>query len=86
MRMDVAQTAGPYPITPDGRNFVVRGCLWRTSNPALSEEQRAQLVSGLMAARRDAGTARRSGDCNLERAARDRVDHAKRNLGERGPV
>jgi hypothetical protein len=24
-----------YPVTPDGRYFVVRGRLWRLSNPAL---------------------------------------------------
>jgi len=56
------------------------------SNAALSEEQRAQLVSNLMAARRDIGIARRTGDRDAERAARVWVDHAKRDLGERGPV
>lgn len=25
-----------YPVTPDGRYFVVRGRLWRRSNPGLS--------------------------------------------------
>jgi hypothetical protein len=39
-----------------------------------------------MAARRDVGIARRSGDRDAERAARERVDQAKRGLGERGPV
>ena len=63
---------GRYPVTPDGRYFVVRGRLWRTSNPALPEVERAELVQQLMAARR----------------TRDRVetDRAKRALGERGPV
>ena len=28
------------PITPDGRYFVVRGGLWRCSNPHLSEVRR----------------------------------------------
>ena len=75
-----------HPVTPDGRYFVVRGRLWRTSDPSLDPERRAQLVSDLMSARRDVGTARRSGDAPAERAARDRVDQAKRSLGERGPV
>jgi hypothetical protein len=83
--MTIAKQAPP-PVTPDGRYFVVRGRLWRTSDPSLSEERRAQLVSDLMAARRDVGTARRSGDDEAERAARDRVDAAKHGLGERGPV
>jgi phage/plasmid primase-like uncharacterized protein len=39
-----------------------------------------------MAARRDVGTARRSGDPDAERAARERVNEAKLGLGERGPV
>jgi hypothetical protein len=83
--MTIAKKAPP-PVTLDGRYFVVRGRLWRTSDPSLSEERRAQLVSDLMAARRDVGTARRSGDGEAERAARDRVDAAKHGLGERGPV
>ena len=59
-----------YPVTPDGRYFVVRGRLWRCSNPALDLERRAVLVRELMAARR----------------ARDRagVERTKRELGERG--
>lgn len=78
--------AAAHPVTPDGRYFVVRGRLWRTSDPALSEERRAELVSQLMTARRDVGTARRSGDGEAERAARQRVDAAKHGLGERGAV
>lgn len=74
------------PVTPDGRYFVVGGRLWRTSDPTLSEERRAGLVSELMAARRDVGAARRSGRIEAEQAARQRVDAAKRGLGERGPV
>ena len=76
----------PNPVTPDGRYFVVRGRLWRTSDPKLSEEQRAKLVSELMTARRDVGAALRAKDSDAERAARQRVDHAKHGLGERGPV
>jgi hypothetical protein len=41
-----------YPRTPDGRYFVVRGRLWRTSNPALDPVERERLVRDLMAARR----------------------------------
>src|SRR5689334_920373 len=42
----------PYPVTPDGRYFVVRGRLWRTSNPALAPDRREDLVRELMNARR----------------------------------
>ncbi|MHA3841894.1 hypothetical protein ACX0GZ_11810 [Sphingomonas aestuarii] len=70
--------AGGHPVTPDGRYFVVRGRLWRMSNPALSEESREQLVRDLMAARRAVR--------EKEPDARARVDAAKRRLGERGPV
>jgi hypothetical protein len=72
-----------HPITPDGRYFVVRGRLWRTSNPALSPEVRQTLVDQLMAARRAVRTARQAAD---EAAAHAAVDVAKQGLGERGPV
>lgn len=74
------------PTTPDGRYLIVRGRLWRTANPALPRERRETLVRDLMAARRDVGTALRSGDAGAEREARDRVNAAKHALGERGPV
>lgn len=74
------------PTTPDGRYFVVRGRLWRTSNPALDEDLRQSLVAELMTARRDVGTAKRLKDLDVVREARRRVDTAKRALGERGPV
>jgi len=73
-----------YPCTPDGRYFVVRGRLWRLSNPALDERTRAELVSELMSARRAVREAK--GDRGAMRAARRRVDDAKTKLGERGPV
>jgi hypothetical protein len=76
----------PYSITPDGRYFVVRGRLWRTSNPGLAPHQRQQLVDELMRARRQVGLAKKAGDAEAERAARDAVDAAKHGLGERGPV
>ena len=75
-----------YPTTPDGRYFVVRGRLWRTSNPALDPERRQALVDQLMLARRQVGSAKRAGDRDAERGARAAVDAAKRGLGERGPV
>lgn len=78
--------AGGHPTTLDGRYFVVRGRLWRMSNPALPAERRAALVRELMMARRAVGVARRNGDQDGEIAARARVDQAKQALGERGPV
>ncbi|MEG3181285.1 hypothetical protein [Sphingomonas sp. LT1P40] len=45
-------------MTSDGRYFVVRGRLWRTSNPALADEDRERLVKELMTARRAVATAR----------------------------
>jgi len=75
-----------YPDTPDGRYFVVKGRLWRTSNPHLAPEERERLVKRLMDARREVGRAKKAGDMEAERAARSQVDEAKRALGERGPV
>jgi hypothetical protein len=75
-----------YPVTPDGRYFVVRGRLWRCANPALSDAERGRLVAALMAARRAVAVARRAGDAAGLVAARAAVDAAKRDLGERGPV
>lgn len=73
-------------MTPDGRYFVVRGRLWRMSNPKLSEEERADLVKELMTARRAVSLARRTDDEHAEAKAHASVDKAKRALGERGPV
>jgi len=75
-----------YPVTPDGRYFVVRGRLWRMTDPALDSAQREALTEKLMSARRDVGIAKRAGDVPLEKAARERVDAAKQKLGERGSV
>lgn len=66
----MASEGPPYPVTPDGRYFIVRGRLWRTSNPALVPDRRDALVKELMDARR--------------KRDRARVDAAKRALGERG--
>ncbi len=75
-----------YPITPDGRYFLVRGRLWRATNPALEPEVREHLVKELMDARRAVGSARRKTDHAAEAAAHEAVDRAKVALGERGPV
>ena len=71
-------------LTSDGRYFVVRGRLWRTSNPALDPAERERLVRDLMAARRAVRASK--GDPVALAAARVQVDAAKRALGERGPV
>ncbi len=75
-----------HPVTPDGRYFVVRGRLWRMSDPGLSPARREELVKELMAARRAMGAARKSGDRTAGDEAKAAVDEAKRALGERGPV
>lgn len=75
-----------FPTTPDGRYFVVKGRLWRTSNPGLAPDERQRLVDALMKARREVAAALKASDGNAERAARQAVDEAKRALGERGPV
>jgi len=74
------------PTTPDGRYFVVKGQLWRCSNPALDEGDRQRLVNELMAARRAVKAAKASGDPAQLKAARKDVNAAKVALGERGPV
>jgi hypothetical protein len=75
-----------YPITPDRRYFVVRGRLWRCSDPGLPAEHRAQLTRELMDARRDKGRAMQAGDAKGREVARQRIDKAKQALGERGAV
>jgi len=72
--------------TPDGRYMIVKGRLWRCSDPNLSEALRRHWVGRLMAARREVGQAKKAEDAEAERAARARVDQPKRALGERGPV
>ena len=79
-------TAVRHPVTPDGRYFVVRGRLWRCSDPSLPPEERERLTRELMAARRAKQTALRVGDDAAREEARAAVDAAKRELGERGPV
>ena len=69
--------------TPDGRYLVVRGRLWRATNPHLPEPDKERLVTALMNGRRQL-----RGKCSAEHraAARAAVDAAKVALGERGPV
>ncbi|MCQ4634956.1 hypothetical protein GB927_033360 [Shinella sp. CPCC 100929] len=76
--------ATEYPQTPDGRYFVVRGRLWRRSNPALDEETRQRLDKDLMSARRSVRAAKNDRDAIAQ--ARRLVNDAKTALGERGPV
>ena len=71
-----------YPETSDGRYFVVRGRLWRKSDPALDEATRNRLVKDLMSARRAVRDAK--GDPDAMAKARHLVDDAKVALGERG--
>jgi hypothetical protein len=87
---DMPPPGTPSPIdgikTPDGRYIVVRGRLWRATNPALTDVERTEWTRVLMAARRATGAARRGSDVEAARRAGNRVDRAKRALGERGAV
>ncbi len=75
-----------HPTTPDGRYFVVKGQLWRCSDPSLSEDERQRLVHELMSARREVKQAKASDDPDLLKTARSKVNTAKVALGERGAV
>ena len=86
MTQEILAKGGHYPVTPDGRYFVVRGRLWRRANPALDDATRTALTHELMSARRAKQTAMQRGDLAARAAALDRVDAAKRGLGERGPA
>ena len=82
--MTSRRDSGTPLFTPDRRYLIVRGRLWRASNPTLSPDERARLTGLLMASRRAVGVARRAGDAERLRAARDAVHDAKVALGERG--
>ena len=73
-------------VTPDGRYLVVRGRLWRRSNPTLPPDERDRLVHALMDARRAVRDALASGDAAALTSARAGVQAAKVGLGERGPA
>jgi hypothetical protein len=76
----------PLSVTPDVRYFVVKGRLWRCTNPDLPDDTRQHLVVELMKARRQKGAALRAKDEVGIEAARAAIDAAKRKLGERGDV
>lgn len=76
----------PYPVTPDGRYFVVRGRLWRCADPNLDAAARERHVKALMAARRAVRAALADDAPQALKAARQAVDAAKIALGERGPA
>ncbi len=75
-----------YPVTPDGRYFVVRGRLWRCTNPHLDDALRERLTHDLMMARRDVATQKKRNDVRAEKWAHAQVNRLKIELGERGPV
>ncbi|MDL9946936.1 hypothetical protein QSJ19_15330 [Gordonia sp. ABSL11-1] len=70
--------AGEVERTLDGHHIVVDGRKWRATDPLIPDDRQAELVSILMAWRREV---RRT---NGGRAARDGVQAAKVALGERG--
>ena len=82
----MSRRKGVTLTTPDGRYLIIRGRLWRCSNPELSEAQRQALVAELMDARRLVKAAKAAGDSESLRQARAQVQAAKVGLGERGPV
>jgi hypothetical protein len=75
-----------YPTTLDGRYFIVKGRLWRCSNPNLSPEERNLLVHQLMDARRAVKDAKATQSVEALKQARVQVHAVKVALGERGAV
>jgi hypothetical protein len=67
-----------HPVTPDLRYFVVHGRLSRMANPDLEEAERADLVGGLMAARRSVRGAKKRADREAEAAAHGAAEEVKR--------
>jgi hypothetical protein len=82
-RTESITSRADYTPTPDRRYFVVRGRLWRLTNPSLGPEAHERLVAVLMKARRDV---REATDSRGRISARLSADAAKRALGERGEV
>ena len=83
---EIFKNSEKYPVTPDGRYFVVRGRLWRCTNPNLDEGLRERLTHDLMMARRDIATQKQRNDTRAEKWAHAQVNRLKIELGERGPV
>ena len=82
-----SSTAPTNPLhTPDGRYLVVRGRLWRATNPHLLQAQKQALVEQLMNARSAVKAALQIDDAAALRTARQQVHHTKVALGERGAV
>ncbi len=78
-----AENGRSSPVTTeDGHFVVISGRRWRATDPAIPEDVAAVLRRALIAARRDVGTALRSGQDPA--SARARVQAAKVALGERG--
>lgn len=75
-----------YPVTPDGRYFVVRGRLWRCTNPNLPEDAIKKLTRELMLYRAAVGRALKTQDKDAETTARKQVHELKVALGERDSV
>ena len=71
-------------MTPDQRYIIVRGRLWRASNPRLPKTIKAKLVHALMGARRAVHVFR--DDPKRLSEAHRLVEQAKILLGERGAV
>ena len=82
----MSRSRPPPPRTPDGRYIVVRGRLWRASNPDLTAAESDRLTRALMDARRAVGAALRGKDPAALALARGQVHAAKVALGERGPA
>jgi hypothetical protein len=82
----MADAADARTFTPDGRYLIVRGRLWRATDPTVPAERVQQLKVDLGRARSDVARGKRTEDAELERDARRRVHAAKVALGERGPV
>lgn len=80
----MTEPSARHPRTPDGRYFVVRGRLWRTSNPNIRQGERERLVRVLMAARRVVRDA--AGEPAATACARRPWTLRRWRLGERGPV
>ena len=72
---------GESETTADGHNVVINGRRWRATDPAIPEDRRSELVSILMAWRREV---RRTKGTEAEAASRAGVQAAKVALGERG--